>query len=466
MSKNKSLIFTQFKLSVVIAIMILIVVGGVGLYIARTQNFALRQHFSLFVAKMLSNTTSEESKIILRKFFETQNSVGFVKLETWILDENGTLIYSNQNKMYPYDFFKTPHPNVPYEFKIFEEHSSLLVSLGVTMIPGSPKKYLIVGRHLDYHDVLPAIISISILVIAIILISILITIFVFSLYFRKKNKEAIQIIQELKAGDLSARFKITSVDEVGLLMMRFNEMADQIEHVVRNLRIAENARIEMLKELSHDVKTPLTSLKTLSETLTIHHQKMDDENIGQCFKLINAEINYMEHLITDLLTLAQLSDPKYQLTLKKIDLCEIIQAELNQFKNYYKNIKINFRNVHIFISGDELLIMRLIKNALSNSFRFAKTSLDIDIIETENKVNIEILDDGNGVSADEIKLYGKKKFSRIICEDKTKDVETHQIFLGLGSVIMKEIVTLHQGNLEISNKKDGQGARVIITLSK
>lgn len=463
MNKAKSFIFTKIGLSLVLASFILFSLGLVFLFFARTQNFAVRQHFSEVTARMLANTSPDESKIILRKFTETQSSIALLKMNTWILDEHGIVRFGNPNMAYPYSWTKTPKPTRPFKFEIYDEESSLLRSVGVTMIPGKAPLYLVVGKHYDHRGLLPAIITISVLILSIILISILITVLTFFYYFRRKNSEAKHIIQELKSGNLQARFKITTWDEVGLLMGRFNEMADQVEHVVKNLRTAENARIGLLKELTHDVQTPLTSLRTLTETLSSHYQQMEKVKREQCFDLVKAELTYLERLIRDLLTLAQLSDPKYQLSLEQVDIEEILKAEVASFVNQYPDIHVRLKesDFQTKIRGDTLLLRRLFKNALSNSFRYAHKTIKIDLIDCKDQIKVLIIDDGAGLSAGDINQYGKKKFSRILSQK-----DGGQICLGLGSVIMKEIAHLHQGDLTIMNNASASGAQVSISLAK
>lgn len=463
MNKAKSLIFNKIGVSLVLVIFILLSIGLVILFFARTQNFAMRQHFSEVTARMLANTSPDESKIIIKKFSETQDSVALLKMNTWILDEHGGVIYANKNTSYPYKWEKTPKPINPFKFEIFEEESSLWMSVGVTMIPGNTPKYLVVGKHYDSRALIPVVVAITFIVLSIVLVSILITVLTFFYYFRNKNSEANHVIQELKSGNLHARFKITTVDEVGLLMERFNEMADQVEHVVKNLRTAENARIELLKELTHDVQTPLTSLRTLTETLSGHIGQMNQEKRDQCFDLVKAELNYLERLIRDLLTLAQLSDPKYQLSLEQVDIKEILKFEVTSFANQYPDVLVTFDgdNFKALVRGDSLLLRRLFKNALSNSFRYAQRTLKIQLLEINDQVNVVIVDDGPGLSNEDLNQYGKKKFSRIFSQSRGG-----QICLGLGSVIMKEIAHLHQGDLTITNNSSAPGAKVCISLAK
>ena len=100
--------------------------------------------------------------------------------------------------------------------------------------------------------------------------------FIFST-FRDKAKMAEDIIEDLKNGNLKSRFPITKVDEVGQLMVSFNHMADEIERVVLNLRQSEKDRMELIGHLTHDLRTPIASLKNLLENLLLAGERIQPQ---------------------------------------------------------------------------------------------------------------------------------------------------------------------------------------------
>lgn len=466
MKKRLSFFKKYFPFALLIIACTVTALGLLALYYARTQNYAIRSHLAEITSHLLEDLNPEEFRLVLGQIEKTQNKVSLLKLKTWVLDDRGTLLYSSQQSSYPYSWERTPKPLAPHKFIIFKEASNLLSSVGVTRIPGNPDRFIVIGGFYDTKTPRLMIFGLSGIALVIMTISILITMLLFFLYFRSKADEASFVLAELKRGNLKARFNIKKLDEIGRLMSGFNEMADEIEHLVQDLRTTQASRANLLQELAHDVQTPLTSLRTLIETLQAHDKNMSESKRQQCFDLAGAEIIYLERLIKDLLTLALLCDPKFQITNKEIPLDELIQQNLIAFHSRHEKIKVT-QTISVFrpiVQGDRLLLDRLFKNALSNAFKFTQTKIAIDLSQAENNYVVSITDDGPGLSEHELKQFGVKKLSRVL----TKISDDDQIGLGLGSVIMKEIVTLHHGTIKMLNNpsKDAPGAQLQILLPR
>ena len=268
-----------------------------------------------------------------------------------------------------------------------------------------------------------------------------------TLYIRRKSREAESVLLKLKSGDLKARFKIGQVDESSLLMVKFNEMADQIEGLVENLRSTEKARMVLLQELAHDLRTPVASLKNLQEMLLDKGHLMDEDKKRHVQTLAIKEVQYFERLVEDLLFLSGVNDPRYSGNFKMLDLGNIVTQELDVFET--EKIHISFENKGSGkILGDEHLMRRLVKNALSNASRFAKANIKVMLEQDENMLSLKVIDDGSGMSESDLETFGLKKYSRKIESQNT-------ISIGLGSVIMKKIMSLHEGDLKVKNHATG-----------
>jgi methyl-accepting chemotaxis protein len=102
-------------------------------------------------------------------------------------------------------------------------------------------------------------------------------------YLRRKSTEARKVLGKLEAGDLKARFEIKRFDEFGNLILDFNRMAEEVERLVMRLRETELSRSNLLQELGHDLRTPLTSLTTAFETLSEYHDQLTTDDRGELF---------------------------------------------------------------------------------------------------------------------------------------------------------------------------------------
>ena len=286
-----------------------------------------------------------------------------------------------------------------------------------------------------------------------IVVGLALSILFFTLYVRKKSSQAEEVISRLKAGDLKARFSVSDVDESSQLMIRFNDMADQIESLVSSLRDTEKARMTMLQELAHDLRTPVASLKQFQEILLYQGHLLDQEKRKHTQLLAMKEIHYFERLVEDLLFLSGVNDPKYSASFQKVNLNELIDEEIEHF-DLAKIQILKDIDPDIAVLGDPHLLKRLFRNAISNAMRFATQTVTIGLKRDHEKILISVSDDGPGMKESDLKQFGEKKYSRQVDSN---------ISIGLGSVIMKKITLLHDGSLSAQNQAAG-GLKLTISL--
>lgn len=268
-------------------------------------------------------------------------------------------------------------------------------------------------------------------------------------YMRRKARIAEDVMNKIKSGELHTRFPINQTDEAGLLMLKFNEMAGEIEGLVRNLKSTEEARTKLLQELAHDLRTPVASMKSIQEILFTKDDVLDSKEKEHLQTLAMREVSYFERLVEDLLFLSGVNDPRYTQRMVDVNLTSLIKEELEIFDVAGKNISINAEE-NLKIKGDLHLLHRLLKNALSNAVRHSRSLVHVELHKTDKGIVLEIRDDGPGFKEEDLKTFGEKKYSRALQNES----DVH-ISVGLGSVIMKKIMSLHNGTLAIRNTGTG-----------
>lgn len=284
----------------------------------------------------------------------------------------------------------------------------------------------------------------------------LVSVFILFRSMKGKARLADEIFNQIKSGNLKARFPIARLDEVGSFMHKFNEMADEIEHLVERLRDTELRRTRLLQELAHDLRTPVASLKTFVETLQLRADTLKPEHRTDLISFSLKEIDYLERLVEDLLFLAQVTEPRYLTNMTELNLVDIADEELNRVAAKARNAgkKIEAKRVYpegdVLIRGDAHLLRRFFRNACENAFSFAKSEVSISIVNDGANVEVRIEDDGPGLSPEALRAYGEKRFSRVL-----SDSANGRISVGLGSVIMKAVVVTHHGTLSIQNGQSG-----------
>lgn len=255
-------------------------------------------------------------------------------------------------------------------------------------------------------------------------------------------------------------------------MVRFNTMASEIEKLVEHMRNVEISRSKLIQELAHDLRTPVASLKNLIETLSLKGAALGEETKKEFLELSLKEVNYFERLVEDLLFLAQVSEPKYQIQKESILLASILEDEAEdeafRVNQNGKKVKLQFQLEDIkefAMVGDLHLIRRLMQNTLENAFSFAQSSVKVigKLDESKKNIQISVIDDGPGFSAESLASFGERRVTRKISSDKNG-----RISVGLGYVIMKSIANIHRGEIKASkiisnaNKIAGSAVEIIL----
>ncbi|WP_413557775.1 histidine kinase dimerization/phospho-acceptor domain-containing protein [Bdellovibrio sp. HCB209] len=276
-------------------------------------------------------------------------------------------------------------------------------------------------------------------------------VYMFSRY-RQRAEEAFDVLNQLRHGNLSVRLPTKKFEELTPLVNAFNQMAGDVESMVESLRKADQARRQLLQDLAHDLRTPLASLQTFLETLQVGETRLSPEKRQEIVALCFSEVEYFGKLVEDLLFLAQITEPKYSAGTEEINLLERVEDQVTVFKGRYPSLQFKVDCTmdasKVQFMGSSKLIDRLLRNAFENSTSFAKSTIHVSIANDAGKLQLAITDDGPGFSDAALKEYGHKKASRSLIESGSSG---KRISVGIGSVIMREILQLHGGELKAEN---------------
>lgn len=289
--------------------------------------------------------------------------------------------------------------------------------------------------------------------------------------FREKAEVAKSVLSRMQHGDLKARFPTSKWDDAGQILGLFNQMADEIERLVESLRDNEKARMHLLQDLAHDLRTPVASLRNLIEGLNDDGQPLDPAARRELTALAFQETEYLTKLVEDLLFLALVIEPKYKAESNEISVQDLLQNQLVAVSSQYPKIKIS----HLYNStargknlttGNPHLLTRLLRNGLENAASFAKSTVEVGIQQVDDQVSITIRDDGPGFSKEALENFGKKRATRYLSSLH----ESNRISVGLGTVIMQAIANAHGGAISARNLLDQnnqvRGGEIKIVLRK
>ena len=285
---------------------------------------------------------------------------------------------------------------------------------------------------------------------------ILIFSFVLSRYFIKPIQNLVGYtikVKEKNPGKTGIENLKNRNDELGLLS---NSMEDMTNELQKRISHAENFSTDLV----HEIRNPLASLKSASEILK------DTKDINQRTKLLDIlthDVQRIERLITDYSQMLKDEVALSKEQMKKLDIQPIIQSVVDDYNNIYKfkkNISINYQNdgkSEYLINGIENRIEQIVANLLDNSISFSEDGSEVIVNVSnglEKKVIVKILDEGQG--------FKEKDTSKIFNRFYSNRPENFGEHSGLGLNIVKNLVELHDGKIEASNRLDKQGALIEI----
>jgi signal transduction histidine kinase len=404
---------------------------------------------AVIYAKFLHGIPKSDRVSVLEKINDVESRSHF---QFWLVDHDGKTIFPKDAVVSPIAWSDISKPTRIFDFKDLGPGSYVIVQ-----IDEGQSDYLLVKFHGRSNGNTMWLINLLSLIIAVILGTTL-SFFILFYSLRQKAQLADAVISELQSGNLKARFPITKMDEAGRAMLRFNKMADEIERLVERLKTTENSRMHILQELAHDLRTPVASLKNMLDTLSNKSESMPQNLRTELINLSFKEVDYFENLVEDLLFLALTTEPRYKQQAKYVKLGALVEAEIESVeksgRSSGKNILIgkDLQIGDVEIKGDPHLLHRLFRNALDNASYYATKMVTIRVKKVGSEIECVIEDDGPGFSTEALSEFGKRKFSRQFATQTQRRAS-----IGLGSVIMSAVVSLHRGEISVQNRVDAQG---------
>jgi signal transduction histidine kinase len=241
---------------------------------------------------------------------------------------------------------------------------------------------------------------------------------------------------------------INSDDEVGELSMKFNIMLDLLNINMEQIKEGAKEKQWLLDNLTHEMRTPLTSIQGFSEYLMRTNATEEDRLVA--LSHINEETSRLKQLIDkmfDLMTLKRESLDIVQLNSNEIaDTLRKIEFQKLKMKNI--EFKVNIKEGHFF--ADQDLILIVLTNLIDNAINVSKDNSEIEmaIYREENKAVIRISDKGEGIAENDIPYI----FDPFFKSDKNRPASYKGA--GLGLSLCKKIIDLHNGHIEVKSKKN------------
>ena len=281
------------------------------------------------------------------------------------------------------------------------------------------------------------------------IVSILIILISFALSFYISKRLAKPIIKikdsslELSQGNYSVAFEEGDYKEI-------NELSRVLNYTANELSKNEELRRDLIANVSHDLKTPLTIIKSYAEMIVDisgDNKEKREEHLGVIVK----ETDRLTELVNDILDLSKIEAGTIDFEMEKFDIASTVKSVYEQFKVFsdYKNYSFSLECPDSLMAyGNELRINQVIYNLIGNAVNYTgeDNSISIRLFEREDKVRFEVKDTGKGISEED----KKRVWDRYYKISKTNKRE--ETGSGIGLAIVKNILLYHNADFGVESE--------------
>lgn len=261
-------------------------------------------------------------------------------------------------------------------------------------------------------------------------------------------------IEKMGKGDLSARVKVRGSGEMRGLAESYNAMAEQIESL-------DKSRNQFVSNASHELKTPLATMKILLESL-IYQPDMPLELRAEFMQDMNHEIDRLTGIITDLLTLTQMDSHRVELHTEAVDLSDTVEETLRLLTPAAEKRSQNLTGrimPDCILNADRSKLGQIVYNLTENALKYTPDggTITVTLTADSRQAVLTVKDNGVGIPRED-QAHIFDRFYRV---DKARSRETGGT--GLGLSIVRQLVTLHGGDITVESQP-GLGSTFIVRL--
>lgn len=296
-----------------------------------------------------------------------------------------------------------------------------------------------------------------------VLLFVLLGILLFSLIFlllqRKMARDIETIaraVKQISEGDLSTRLELEGEGELTDIAENLNRMEEDIQELIDKERTSEQSKTDLITNVAHDLRTPLTSILGYLELLR-KNQKLSPEMQQKYLDIAYNKSVRLQKLIEELFGFTKLSYGKINMNVAKVDIVELLAQLLEEsYPNFEKNgLSYDFvsnRKSQI-IEADGDLLARLFDNLIGNAIKYGKEGkrVRVNLRADREIVTIKIVNYGYVIPANELPLI----FDRFYRTDHSRTNASGPGGTGLGLAIVKNITDMHHGTVSVSSDLSG-----------
>ena len=263
------------------------------------------------------------------------------------------------------------------------------------------------------------------------------------------------VAKRLAKGEVEKRVVVNCNNEIGELAESFNIMAECLEK-------SDTKRREFISNVSHELRSPITSIKGFIGGILDGVIPRDRENYY--LKIVYDEIDRLARLVNDLLDMSAMESGKFNLAITEFDINQVISLCILNLEHKIQekglNVKATFYNNRAYVLGDRDRIIQVVTNIIENSIKYSNDDgeIKIDVYSKGEKIYVDIFNSGECIEEKEL----NKIWDRFYKSDKSR---TNKLSTGLGLPIVRSILSQHNEDIWVKNI-EGKGVSFIFTLKK
>ena len=280
------------------------------------------------------------------------------------------------------------------------------------------------------------------------IISVIIALLI-SRYIIKPVAKMKDFARQISEGDFKARVEKEAEDEIG-------ELADSLNYMAFHLEEIESMRTKLMQNISHDLRTPLASIKGYLEML--QDENFSKEEKEQGLEVIEKELDRLEKMAKDITKLSSADSKALPLEFEKIDIVKVLKEVFDVFSVKFKEKGLNsfFESTDesLFMLGDAQKIKEIFSNLFDNALKFTNQGfIKVNIEGKKEKIIITVEDSGTGIDKKDL----PNVFKRFYKGSNTTDNSG----MGIGLSIVKEYVYANKGEIKVESEL-GKGTKFIV----
>ena len=395
--------------------------------------------FTLFLSIVLLTQSIDGYYDLLTGFIWCFLSIGYMLTVAYIFNRQ---INSYDNKL---DFFKTTFVYRAYKLITKLYKKTLKLTRSITLA----KRIIILAIVCIVANVFMMIFAINDYNILIAMIASVVTIGGFAYYVLKKLSYLSYIMdgtQRIKNGDIHHKLQLIGEDNFTTLADNINNIRDGLDKAIDSQLRSERMKSELITNVSHDLKTPLTSIINYIELIK-KEENITPEYLKDYVNVLDSKSKRLKVLIEDLFEASKASSGNIELNMEKIDIIQLLRQSIGELEEKLSeanlDLKINVPEDKVYVRADGRRLYRVLENLLSNisKYSLSNTRVYIDITEVEGRVKLIM----KNISSYELNFDPEEIMERFKRADDSRNTEGS----GLGLAIARDLIKLQGGEFAI-----------------